>query len=144
MNPFVNPNKRGVNLPTGCKDLIDVLNLKESTNGETIRRFIRVVLFQVQQDNATELVIGKSLPKGKTPIRYKVNGKWHEMAPFPSYIRASVISELGQMAKFAIGQTAGKGVLESRIGSSRSQWRIEIIDADGECRFVRVPDEDQT
>jgi LSD1 subclass zinc finger protein len=25
MNPFINPNKRGVNLPHGCKDLLDVL-----------------------------------------------------------------------------------------------------------------------
>ena len=26
MNPFVDPKKRGVTLPYGCKDLIDVLN----------------------------------------------------------------------------------------------------------------------
>jgi len=25
MNPFVNPNKRGVELPKGCKNLVDVL-----------------------------------------------------------------------------------------------------------------------
>jgi hypothetical protein len=25
MNPFVNPNKRGVQLPKGCKDLMDVM-----------------------------------------------------------------------------------------------------------------------
>jgi hypothetical protein len=28
MNPFVNPNKRGVELPKGCKNLVDVLRAK--------------------------------------------------------------------------------------------------------------------
>jgi hypothetical protein len=29
MNPFVNPNKRDVALPKGCKDLADMLNAKK-------------------------------------------------------------------------------------------------------------------
>jgi len=29
-NPFVNPNQRGVELPPGCKDLMDVLKKEES------------------------------------------------------------------------------------------------------------------
>jgi len=29
MNPFVNPKKRGVQLPEGCKDLVDVLRIKK-------------------------------------------------------------------------------------------------------------------
>ena len=29
MNPFVNPNKRGVELPKGCTDLVDVLRAKK-------------------------------------------------------------------------------------------------------------------
>jgi HSP20 family molecular chaperone IbpA len=32
MNPFVDPNKRSVTLPTGCKDLIDVLTLQQTGN----------------------------------------------------------------------------------------------------------------
>jgi hypothetical protein len=30
MNPFVNPNERGVALPSGCRDLIDVLKRPEA------------------------------------------------------------------------------------------------------------------
>ena len=30
MNPFVNPNKRSVLLPNGCKDLVDVLRLSKT------------------------------------------------------------------------------------------------------------------
>ena len=29
MNPFVNPKKRGIQLPIGCKDLVDVLHIKK-------------------------------------------------------------------------------------------------------------------
>ncbi len=32
MNPFINPNKRGVTLPSGCKDLIDVIGLEATVH----------------------------------------------------------------------------------------------------------------
>jgi hypothetical protein len=32
-NPFVNPNQRGVELPAGCKDLMDVLKLQPVAEG---------------------------------------------------------------------------------------------------------------
>ena len=35
MNPFVNPHKRSVLLPSGCKDLIDVLRRIESMSEES-------------------------------------------------------------------------------------------------------------
>jgi hypothetical protein len=142
MNPFVNPNKRSITLPAGFKDLIDVLNQKENekdAEDEAIRRFIYVLLFQAKQDHATELVIGKALPSGKTPIRYKVKQTWHELAPFPSHIRPNVISELGKMAKFAIGQIAGQGAFDLCFGrSSRTRWVVEMAGADDECRLVCV------
>lgn len=142
MNPFVNPRKRGVELPPGCKDLIDVLNRKENTNSETIRKFIHVLLFQANQDDATELVIAKTLPDGETPIRYKVKENWHELSPFPSHIRSAVISELAWMAKFAIGQRTGQGTFDLYYSRSRVQWIVKIKGANAECRLIRVPDED--
>jgi type II secretory ATPase GspE/PulE/Tfp pilus assembly ATPase PilB-like protein len=141
MNPFVNFGKRSVTLPAGCKDLIDVLNNKKSTDDdEKIRKFIRLVLFQALQDNATEIIIGKAPPKGETPIRYKVKRTWHEMGPFPSQIRQFVISELAQMAKFPAGNNKSDGVLDFSIGSKRSRWLVEMANADAECRIVRVQD----
>lgn len=44
MNPFVNPNKRSVTLPEGCKDLMDVLKLSGSKHDEAIHQFIRSLL----------------------------------------------------------------------------------------------------
>jgi len=140
MNPFVNPGKRSVTLPAGCKDLVDVLNHKKRINGEKIRKFIHVVLFQAQQDNANEIVIGKAPPSGETPIRYKVKRTWHEMGPFPSNIRRFVISELAQMAKFPAKHNQDEGVLDFYIGRTRIRWTVAIIDADAECRLFRMRD----
>ena len=140
MNPFVNPKKRGVTLPSGCKDLVDVLNRSEATHDETVRRFIHLLLFQAQQDQATELVIGIASPGGGTPIRYKVEETWHDLSPFPSHIRPDVISELVRMAKFHDGQIPGEGVLDESFGDVRLLWIVAMTSADSECMLVRVQD----
>ena len=61
MNPFVNPKKRGVSLPSGCKDLIDVLQRRESGHDSAVRRFILWVI----ADNAN--AIKKYQHYGYTP-----------------------------------------------------------------------------
>ncbi len=139
MNPFVNPKQRGVTLPKGCKDLVDVLNHSESKHDEAIRRFIRLILLQAQQDGATELIIGIRSPGG-VPIRYKVEGTWYEMSPFPSDIRADVVSELVRMAAFHAGQIPGEGVLNESFGDVQLRWIVAMTSADGECMFRRVDD----
>jgi type II secretory ATPase GspE/PulE/Tfp pilus assembly ATPase PilB-like protein len=105
-----------------------------------IRRFVQLLLFQVQQDQATELVIGATPATGDTPIRYKVEGTWRDLPPFPSHIRPEVVSELAQMAGFPAGQIPGEGVLDVSFGEVRLRWMVGMTDADGECRLVRVED----
>lgn len=139
MNPFVNPKKRGISLPSGCKDLIEVLQRRESARDSAIRRFIHLVLFQAHQDQATDVVIGIASPRG-APIRYKVEGTWYEMLPFPAHIRPEIVSELARMAKFHTGQIAGEGVLDESFDDLRMQWVVGMTSADGECRLVRVQD----
>lgn len=136
MNPFVDPTKRSVTLPTGCKDLIDVLNGQKYADNEIYRQIIRTILFQAQQDRATEVVIGKISADGKTPVAYKVENVWHEIPPFPSEIRPNVISQLARMAGFPAGQTQGEGVLKFR----RLRWTVQITDADAACRLVSMRD----
>jgi len=58
MNPFVNPNKRSISLPTACMDLADVLGRSQLASKNPIKRFIISVLMQAQQECATELIIG--------------------------------------------------------------------------------------
>jgi type II secretory ATPase GspE/PulE/Tfp pilus assembly ATPase PilB-like protein len=140
MNPFVNPKKRSISLPNGCKDLVDVLKRSESKHDGAIRRFIHLVLVQAQQDQATELVIGVASPSGGTPIRYKIEDAWYDMSPFPSHVRPDVISELVRMAKFHAGEIPGEGVLDEICGDVRLRWIIAMTSADGECMLVRVQD----
>lgn len=161
MNPFVNPNKRDVSLPDGCKDLIDILQSShtqplekiESTVGivewplpfpqppfnheKKIRMFIGFVLYQAQQNHATELIIGTAQPEGKS-IKYKAGDTWHDLVPFPSNILRDIISELARMAKFPAGQITGKGVLDLTTSQMRLKWNVVI--ASDECKLTRMED----
>jgi len=118
MNPFVN----------------------QQPSNTAIRRFIHLLLFQAQQDHATELVIGVSEADGETPFRFKIEGTWRGGPPFPSRIRPEVIAELVRMAGFHAGQIPGEGVLDERLGNLRLRWIVGMTDAEGECRLVRVED----
>lgn len=146
MNPFINPKKRGVTLPSGCKDLVDILNRSGAKHDDIFRRFIHLLLFQVEQDRATQLVIGVTSTSGETPIRYKVEEAWYDLAPFPSHIRPGVISEIARMARFpagqitANGQISGEGVLDVSVGQRRSRWIVLMTSADGECTLTHIQD----
>lgn len=162
MNPFVNPNKRDVSLPDGCKDLIDVIrssqpqlseiseipegivksllqHAQNQFNDHKILTFIVFVLFQTQQDLATELIIGPAQPKG-TPIKYKAGGIWQDMGPLSSDIRHDIISELTRLAKFPAGETVGEGVLDLTISKMQLKWNVVIASENGECKLTRIED----
>ena len=134
MNPFVNPKKRSISLPAACKNLADVLGRSQLAAKSPIRRFINLVLMQAEQDCATELVIGVA-PEGAegTPIKYKVNGCWYDMSPFPSDIRARVVSEFGRMAGLRKGHFPQDGVLSVPLSQTSIMWRVRIASQDAEC-----------
>jgi hypothetical protein len=140
MNPFVNPKKRSVLLPSGCKDLVDVLQRFDSRHVGAVRRFIHLVLLQAQQDYATELVIGATPESGGTLIRYKVEETWYDISTFPSSIRPDVIAELARMAKFPIGQFPNEGILNVTFRGVRLRWIVMVTSADEDCRLVRFVD----
>jgi hypothetical protein len=140
MNPFVNPKKRSISLPSGCKDLLDVLRHRELGDGNAVRRFIHLLLFQAQQDQATELVVGTALPIEDTPVRYKIGDSWYDMSPFPSLIRAEVVAELARMAKLPVGQFPNEGTLDVSFGNVRLRWIVRITGIDEDCTLVRVQD----
>lgn len=140
MNPFVNTKKRGVALPSGCKDLIDVLQRRESGHDSAARRFIHLVLSMAQLDQATELIIGATPASGDTPMRYRVEDTWYDLLPFPSHMRPEVILELVRMARFHDGEIAGEGVLDESFDGVRLRWTVAMTSADGECMLARVQD----
>lgn len=139
MNPFVNLNKRSISLPAGCKDLADVLGRLQLAGKSPVRRFITLVLMQAEQDCATELVIGVASEGGQgTPIKYKVQGCWYEMSPFPSHIRARIVRELGRMAGLPRGQFPQDGVLAVTLKERRLTWRLRVADPTAECVLTKT------
>jgi len=145
MNPFVNPNRRSILLPSGYKDLMDVLKCSESKPGspipaDAIQHFIHLLLLQAQQEQATELVIGAVPSSGATPIRYKVGDTWHDLSPFPSYLQPDVTSELARMANLPVGQFPNVGILDVTLGKFRLRWAVRMTSADAEFVFVRIQD----
>jgi hypothetical protein len=139
MNPFVNPNKRSITLPDGCKDLIDVLK-HEGGNKIIARRFICLLLLQADQERATELIIDVESPDGWVCLQYKIKGKWYDLDPFPSHIRPDVIAELVRMSNFPMGQIPGTGVLDECIGDVRLRWSVAMANLEAECILTRIED----
>ncbi len=136
MNPFVNPKKRSISLPPGCKDLIDVLN-QPGEDKQAIWRFVRLLLFLVQGERASEWVIGAATEEG-TPFKYQVEGVWYENAPFPSRIRPAVIAELGRLAKLPEARFPKEGVVCVPLAGAEVKWRLRMTDEAGDCILTRV------
>ncbi len=138
MNPFVNPKKRSISLPAGCKGLADVLGRPDLAAKNPIRRFINLVLMQADQDCATELIIGAAPGGGEgTPIRYKVEGCWYDVSPFPSDIRARVVAELRKMAGLQRARFPLDGVLSVPLETTKILWRVRIASPDAECVLTK-------
>jgi len=149
MNPFINPNKRDVTLPAGCKDLIDVLGKPEpKPEPETasrinaalrfamqIPRVVRSMFFEAQRLGATKIVIGRDIT---TPIRCRVQDKWQDMGPFSYCPRFGLIRKLAEMAKFPAGQIVGSGLLQVQFVSPDLSWILTITSAKGDCMLVRA------
>lgn len=136
MNPFVNLKQRSISLPPGCKDLIDVLN-GPIGNKDAVWRFVRLLLFIVQQERASEWVIGTATDDG-TPFKYKVDGVWYENTPFPSHIRPAVMAELARLAKMPAGNFPKEGVLSMPLAGAEVKWRLQITTEAGDCVLTRV------
>jgi hypothetical protein len=150
MNPFINLKKRSISLPNGCKDLIDVLqrpkradqsnsfDLENTVMVATACHFIHLILFQAQQDHATVLVIGSAPANGNMPMRYLIEGTWHDMAPFPSHIRPTMMTVFMRMAHLPVGQFPCQGVLDETFNEVRLTWRVELTGMDHDCLLTRL------
>jgi hypothetical protein len=135
MNPFVNPKKRSILLPHGCKDLADVLQRPKRRGFDPIRSFILLVLMEAHQ--ATELIIGSAPDHGDPLIKYKVGNIWRESA-FPADIRSSVIAELQRMAGLPASQFPSEGGFSVRLETKRLKWRLRLTSPEAECILTHV------
>ena len=153
MNSFVNPKKRSVLLPAGCKDLIDVLKGPKhrdsppippwsdaitSIDASAVQRFVHLILELAQEDEATTLVVERASQTQGTGIKYRVKDVWYRLTPFPSHIRPSLVGELARMAGLDLEQFPSEGVMFT-TGPNPFKWRVSIASPVGECVLTRLP-----
>jgi len=106
-----------------------------------IQRFVHLLLWQAQQDRATELVIGvPSSAATGIPIRYKVEGAWYNVSPPPSHIHPAVIAELSREAGLSQGEQYPKeGLLNLPSFTGPVKWGLVIHQPGGECSLRALP-----
>jgi len=108
-------------------------------NDDPIKRFTFFVLFQAQQDRATDLVVAAASESG-IPIRYKVGGTWHDMSPPPPHIRPGLVAELRRLANLPEGPYPLEGMIDVPFSNGRLRWIVQMTHPDGECTLVRIPE----
>lgn len=139
MNPFVNPHKRSISLPHGCKNFLEAPAPSPRESAIFIRDFIHLVLQLAWEDGATEVVIGIPGPdKDQTPVRYKVADQWCDTAPFPTRIRPPVLNELMKEAGLAKSPYPREGILVTHLVGKAQAWRLRISELNGECVLTTI------
>ena len=112
------------------------MNTAQYIDGDPIKRFVLLVLFQAQQDHATEMVVEPTISE-RSPIRYKVEGTWYDLAPPPPHILAGVVAELERLGQLGEGEFPREGIIDVRLGAGRLHWRIRMTTA--EAGYILVP-----
>jgi hypothetical protein len=131
MNPFVNLKKRGVSLPIGCKDLMDVLHRPKRPGENAARIFIRLMLMQAHDHRATELVIGSALAP-QTTITEKVGDTCYHVSALPFDFRSSLLDELSRMAAFPVGPFPKEGEIFMRLEATQLRWKVRMTSPDAD------------
>jgi hypothetical protein len=138
MNPFVNPKKRGILLPSGCKDLADVLRLPTPKSGDPIRAFLRMVLLRAEERRATAVVIGVApVHDADCAVTEKIGGTWYHVSDIPSGFRSRLVADLLRTATLPEGQFPCEGLLCLQLKKRQLKWKVQMETPDGECILSR-------
>ena len=104
---------------------------------EPIKRFTLLVLFQAQQDRATELVVDPSATTGSA-IRCRVDGTMYEFSPPPLRIVPGVVAELERLANLPSGPFPKEGHVDLQFGGVRLQWKLSVAGTNAPYILTRV------
>lgn len=107
-----------------------------------VRKFIVLVLWQAQEDQADDVVIGEPTSH-QVPIRYRVGGTWYEMTPFPEEIREAVHRVVAEMAGHrGPVQFPWHGKIDLDVTPNlRLSWSVELQAEAGRLHFSKSRDE---
>ena len=104
---------------------------------DPITRFTLLLLFQAQQDHATELTI-PAPSDTQTPIRYKVRGEWYNLSPPPEHILPGVVAVLDELAGLGDKPFPREGLIDVPFGGRHLRWVIRMASADSDCILTPV------
>ena len=104
---------------------------------DPIQLFTRLVLFQAQQDHATELTVAPA-SAGRPPIKYKVGDTWYDMSPPPAHILPDVVAELRRLAAFTKRPFPKEGLIDVPYSGVRLRWIIRMTSANADCILTPV------
>src|SRR2546427_11597582 len=123
MNPFVNPKKRSILLPSGCKDLAEVLRLPARETGDPVEIFIREMLLQAEGVEATELLLGAPMiHDGECTITQRIDGSFYHVSTVPAGFRSSILARLFQMAGVTEASFPFHGVATLQLKRRQLKW----------------------
>ncbi len=97
-----------------------------------VTRCVLQVLWQSQQDEASEVMIGPS-PAAEVAVRYRVGGTWHDWKSPGANMAAPLIGEVERLAAFPEGPFPKEGTVDVVFGATRLRWRARREKADAAC-----------
>jgi type II secretory ATPase GspE/PulE/Tfp pilus assembly ATPase PilB-like protein len=137
MNPFVNPKKRSILLPSGCKDLADVLRLPARQTGDPIKLFIRELLLQAEEVGATEILISApEVHEGECPITQRIAGRFYHVSTTPAGFRSGIVAELLRMSALPDSHFPARGLAILKLKRRQVKWHLRLETAEGECQLT--------
>ena len=98
-------------------------------NNKPIQQMALLILFQAQQDQASELVIASSLA-ADSPVRCKVGNAWHDFAPPPAHIMPNLVAELGRLASLPDGPFPKEGIINVPFAGVQLSWKLRMASAE--------------
>ncbi len=104
---------------------------------EPIRKYTLLLLFQAQQDHATELAVSPT-HRDPSPIRYKVDGSWYHFSSPPAHVLPGVVAELGRLAAFTKRPFPKEGLIDVPYSGVRLLWVLRMTSPEEECVLTPV------
>lgn len=106
-------------------------------NEGPVKRYTLLVLFQAQQDHATELTIGP-VSGIHAAIRYKVGDTWYDMSPPPASILPEVVTEVERLAAITNRPCPKDGLIDLAFGGTRLRWQVRMTSANADCVLTPI------
>jgi hypothetical protein len=120
-------------------DLSDFGKVPRLPEMHPVRKYVVLVLWQAQQDHATQVMIGQPVEGNGVPVRYQVEGTWYDYEPFPEHIRREVVATILSMAgRSDPARFPVEGEIDERLTAEvHLQWHASVAALDAPIRLYR-------